>query len=194
MNIILLGPPGAGKGTQAKILEEKFGLKQLSTGDMLRSECEKKTELGQRVQAIMDAGNLVSDDIMVELIDKRLDEPDCKNGVIFDGFPRTIAQADALGQLLMKKNSPLTAVIRLQVDEKILIERVRKRAEESGDNVRADDNVETLKKRLHVFEEQTRPIVPYYEERNLLFRVNGMQDIDVVSAEIHSILEKAKAA
>lgn len=197
MNLILLGPPGAGKGTQAKKLEEKFGLCQLSTGDMLRAEMSAGSELGNKVKAIVDSGALVTDDIMIEMIANRIEQADCKNGVIFDGFPRTVAQAEALDTMLSDKGRPLTAVIELKVDESILIGRLHTRIEQSkaaGKEVRADDNEETLRKRLGVFHAQTAPIIPYYRNKNMLQSVDGMLPMDEVESAIDDILKRSKAA
>lgn len=195
MNMILLGPPGAGKGTQAKRLEEKFGLKQLSTGDMLRAEMAAGTDLGKKVKAIVDSGALVTDDIMIQMISARIDQPDCKNGVIFDGFPRTVAQAEALDAMLAEKGRPLSAVVELKVDEEVLVSRLNTRIAETkarGEAVRADDNEETLRKRLQVFREQTAPIIPYYTGRGMLQSVDGMAGIDDVARAIEGILERAR--
>lgn len=195
MNMILLGPPGAGKGTQAKRLEEKFGLKQLSTGDMLRAEMAAGTDLGKKVKAIVDSGALVTDDIMIQMISARIDQPDCKNGVIFDGFPRTVAQAEALDAMLAAKGRPLSAVVELKVDEEALVSRLNTRIAETrarGEAVRADDNEETLRKRLQVFREQTAPIIPYYAGRGMLQSVDGMAGIDDVARAIESILERTR--
>lgn len=194
MNIILLGPPGAGKGTQAKILEDSRGMKQLSTGDMLRAEISGGTPLGLKVKAIMDSGALVSDDIVIEMISNRIDQPDCKAGFILDGFPRTVAQAEALDKMLAGKGRDLDAVIELAVDEGILLSRIQKRAAESAGNVRADDNEEALKKRLGVYRAQTAPIIPYYDGKGMLRRVDGMAEIGEVTRQIGEILATAKAA
>src|SRR5688500_2700350 len=168
INLILLGPPGAGKGTQAKRLEEKLGLKQLSTGDMVRAEIASGSPLGQKMKSIYDAGNLISDDIIVAMIAGRMAQPDCRNGVMFDGFPRTVAQAEALDNMLAANGHPLTAVIELKVDEGALIERLKTRIAETiarGETVRADDNEDALKNRLKVFRDQTAPIIPYYMQK-----------------------------
>jgi adenylate kinase len=194
MNIILLGPPGAGKGTQAKRLEETRGMKQLSTGDMLRAEIAAQSPLGQKVKAIMDAGQLVSDDIVIEMISNRIDQPDCKNGFILDGFPRTVAQAEALDAMLAQKGRHLDSVIELAVDEGILLSRIQKRAAENASNVRSDDNEEALKKRLGVYRDQTAPILPYYKSKGILRQVDGMADIESVTGEIEKILNEAKAS
>ncbi len=188
MNIILLGPPGAGKGTQAKFLEDTRGMKQLSTGDMLRAEITAQSPLGLKVKEIMDNGGLVSDDIMIEMISNRIDQPDCSKGFILDGFPRTVPQAKALDKMLFVKNRALNAVIQLTVDEGILLSRIEKRAAESGANARADDNADALKKRLEVYREQTAPILPYYESQAVLRQVDGMAPIEDVSRQIKEIL------
>lgn len=197
INLILLGPPGAGKGTQAKRLEDKYGLKQLSTGDMLRAEIAAGSELGLKAKSIMDAGSLVSDEIVIAMIAGRMEQADCKNGVIFDGFPRTVAQAVALDQMLGDKGRPLSAVIELKVDEEALVRRLNNRIAETkarGEPVRGDDNEETLRKRLQVFREQTAPIIPYYKDQGMLQSVDGMAAIEVVEAELAKILQSAKAA
>lgn len=188
MNLILLGPPGAGKGTQARLLEEKHGLKQLSTGDMLRAAVASGSDLGRKVQAILDAGNLVSDDIMVRMISDRIDQPDCRNGFILDGFPRTVAQAEALDHMLEEKGLALDAVIEIRVDEEALFGRIETRAKDNG-GLRADDNADVLRKRLQVYRDQTAPILPYYRDRGVLQDVDGMASIDGVSAQIEAILK-----
>ena len=192
MNIILLGPPGAGKGTQAKQLEDTRGMKQLSTGDMLRAEITGQTPLGLKVKEIMDNGGLVSDDIMIEMISNRIDQPDCAKGFILDGFPRTVPQAKALDKMLFVKGRALNAVIQLTVDEGILLSRIQKRAAESGANARADDNEDALKKRLAVYREQTAPILPYYEDQEVLRQVDGMAPIEEVSRQIAEILRPSR--
>lgn len=192
LNIVLIGPPGAGKGTQAKILEEKFGLKQLSTGDMLRAEIAGETELGKKAKEIMDRGDLIPDEIVIGMISSRMDGRDCKNGVIFDGFPRTPTQAQALDFLLNQRGAPIKAAIRLTVDEEELVNRLNSRIEQTraaGGEVRGDDNEDTFRKRLGVYHEQTAPIIPYYTELGLLKEVDGMQDIDKVSADIAAVLQ-----
>lgn len=192
MYLILIGPPGAGKGTQAKILEQEYGLKQLSTGDMLRAQIAAGTDLGKKAKAIMDAGNLVSDDIMIGMIADVLDSPECAKGVIFDGFPRTVDQAKALDAMLAEKGKPLKAVIQMVVDEDELVKRLETRIQQTidaGKEVRGDDNVETFKKRLGVYKDQTAPILPYYEGTGLLQKVDGMQPIDFVTTEIKAIVK-----
>lgn len=194
MNIILMGPPGAGKGTQAKILEDTRGLKQLSTGDMLRAEIAGETPLGLKVKAIMDSGSLVSDEIVIEMISNRIEQPDCEKGFILDGFPRTVAQAEALDKMLHAKGKDLNAIIQLVVDEAALLARIEQRAKETG-GARADDNAETLKKRLDAYKAQTAPIIPYYEAAGRLKKVDGMAAVNIVTEQIADILDKtAKAA
>lgn len=197
MYLILIGPPGAGKGTQAKILEAQYGLKQLSTGDMLREECAAGSEIGCKAKALMDAGALVPDEIIVDMIAARLERPDCANGVIFDGFPRTVDQAQALDAMLSQKGKPLDGVIVFDVDEEALVGRLNTRiaqAKEAGQPVRADDNEETLRRRLGVYRDQTAPIIPYYEAEGILTRVDGMAPIEAVTAQIKTALEKNAAA
>lgn len=197
MNLILIGPPGAGKGTQAKILEQKYGLKQLSTGDMLRAEIAAGTDLGLKAKEIIARGDLVSDDIMVDMIEKRIAQPDCARGVIFDGFPRTVDQAQALDAMLADAGRPLAAVVQMTVDEEELVNRLNSRIAQAiaaGQEVRPDDNEETLRKRLGIYRDQTAPILPYYEAEGLLRKVDGMQDIEAVTAQIEGALGKLKAA
>lgn len=191
MNIILLGPPGAGKGTQAKKLEEKYGLKQLSTGDMLRAEIAAGSELGLKAKSIMDSGHLISDDIIIGMIENRIEQDDCAKGVIFDGFPRTVPQAEALDKMLAAKGHSLKSVIHLVVDEEALVGRLNNRIAEmkaAGQEIRGDDNEDTLRERLKVFRDQTAPIIPYYKGKNMLAEVDGMGSIDGVEAQIDAIL------
>lgn len=189
MNIILLGPPGAGKGTQAKVLVDKYGVVQLSTGDMLRAAVASGSELGKEAKAVMDAGKLMPDNIMVEIISARIAEPDCANGFILDGFPRTTAQADALDKMLEEKGLPLDQVIEIAVNDAVLIDRINSRVAETPEAERRDDdNAETLKRRLDVYHEQTAPILPYYDSRGMLKKVDGMQSIDEVSKQIEAII------
>jgi adenylate kinase len=187
MNIILFGAPGAGKGTQAKLLVESRGLVQLSTGDMLRTAIEAGTELGRQAKDIMDRGDLVSDDIILGMIAERMDSPECANGVILDGFPRTVAQADGLGAMFEARGLTLNHVIEVQVDEAALFARIETRAAETGGS-RADDNAETLRKRLAVYHENTAPLLPYYDGKGLLRTVDGMASIDEVGQAIDAIL------
>lgn len=189
MNFILLGPPGAGKGTQAKVLVDNHGVVQLSTGDMLRAAVASGSELGAQAKAVMDAGKLMPDDIMIEIISARIAEPDCASGFILDGFPRTTAQADALDKMLEEKGLPLDHVIEISVNEAVLIDRINARVAETPEAERRDDdNAETLKHRLDVYHEQTAPILPYYESRGMLKKVDGMQSIDEVSKQIEAII------
>ena len=190
MNIILLGPPGCGKGTQAQRLEDRFGAVQLSTGDMLRAAVKAGTDLGKQAEAIMNDGKLVPDDLIVSMIAERISEPDCAKGFILDGFPRTVAQAEALDAMLAENGLTLDHVIELEVDEDALFARIENRAKESGGAVRADDNPETLKKRLAVYREQTAPILPYYRASGRLNAVDGMQDIEAVTGQLVAILEE----
>ena len=187
MNIILFGAPGAGKGTQAKRLVEARGLVQLSTGDMLRAAIDAGTELGLRAKEIMDRGDLVSDEIILGMIAERMDSPDCANGVILDGFPRTVAQAKGLDAMLEERGLALKHVIEISVDEGALFARIENRAAETGSS-RADDNAETLRKRLAVYHENTAPLLPYYDGKGLLKTVDGMVSIDEVGQAIDGIL------
>jgi len=190
MNIILLGPPGAGKGTQAQILVEKRGMVQLSTGDMLRAARTSGTEMGQKVAAIMDAGELVTDEIVIGLIEEQLQTAE-GNGFIFDGFPRTLPQADALGELLKANGQGLNAVIEMQVNDDVLVDRIVGRAEEArkaGQEARADDNEESLKIRLMEYYKKTSPLIGYYYHAGDLKSVDGLGTIDAVSAEIDALL------
>ncbi|MGB1441750.1 MAG: adenylate kinase, partial [Candidatus Puniceispirillaceae bacterium] len=188
MNVILFGPPGAGKGTQAQMLVSEFGMVQLSTGDMLRAAIAAESELGLKAKSIMDAGQLVSDDIMIGMISERMDAPDCANGVILDGFPRTVAQAEALDQMFADKNIALDSVIEIAVDEAALFARIENRAAETGGS-RSDDNAEVLAERLKVYHANTAPILPYYKDKNKLVTIDGMQSIDKVSEDIRSVMQ-----
>jgi adenylate kinase len=187
MILILLGPPGVGKGTQATRLTDTRGLVQLSTGDMLREAIAQGTELGRKAKIIMDEGKLVADDIILGMIGERLSSPECANGVILDGFPRTIEQAKGLDSMLAEMGLHVDHVIEMQVDEDILADRIMKRAQES-DQVRDDDNVEVLKKRLKVYHENTAPIIPYYKDEGKVSVVDGMQPIEGVAAAIDKVL------
>ena len=192
-NIILLGPPAAGKGTQAKRLVDARGMVQLSTGDMLRDAKTSGTDMGKRVAAVMDRGELVTDEIVIGLIEEKL-EQGAKGGFIFDGFPRTLKQADALADLLAKKGLPLDAVIELVVDDTALVGRVANRAEETkaqGLPVRPDDTPEVLEQRLRAYYKNTAPLVGYYWAKKNLIQIDGMADMDSVSAMIAKILDKA---
>ncbi len=191
MNLILFGPPGAGKGTQAKIIEDEWGLVQLSTGDMLRAAVAAGTDLGRRCKAIMDRGDLVTDEIVVGIIAERLDAPDCASGVVFDGFPRTIKQAEALDKLLAERSSPIDAVIELKVADEALADRIARRSLETG-GTRADDTPETLRNRLEVYRQNTAPLLSFYAEQGKLRAVDGMAPIADVAVEIRRVLERLK--
>jgi adenylate kinase len=214
MNLILLGPPGAGKGTQAKRLEEKYGLVQLATGDMLRAAVASGSELGRKVKGIMEAGHLVPDDILIEMIEARIAQPDCRTGFILDGFPRTVPQAEALDTMLAARGQKLDHVILMEVDEAALIDRLggrfscgdcgasyhernhRPRVDGVCDGCgstnlvhRADDRPEAVGTRLAAYRNQTAPILPYYRARGVLRSVDGMVEIDEVTRQIERILE-----
>ena len=187
MRLILLGPPGAGKGTQAKILVEELGIPQLSTGDILRSAIAQKTPMGLAAKEIMDRGDLVSDEIVNGIVSERLDAEDARKGFILDGFPRTIPQAEALDQILAQKGIKLDAVVWMYVDRDVLVDRILNRAKESG-AARGDDNAEIIKKRLEVYREQTEPLVFHYQDKGLLKVVSGMDPIGHVTSRIRHVL------
>ena len=187
MNIILFGPPGAGKGTQAELLVQSRGMVQLSTGDMLRAAIAAGTELGLQAKEIMDAGKLVSDDIMIGMIAERMEADDCKNGVILDGFPRTVAQAQALDAMFADKGISLDSVIEIRVDENALFARIEKRAAETG-GARSDVNAEVLAARLKVYHDNTAPVLPYYEDKGQLVTIDGMQPVEEVNKQIEACL------
>ena len=186
MNIVMFGPPAAGKGTQAKRLVEAAGLVQLSTGDMLRAARQSGSELGERVAGIMDRGDLVSDEIVIALIEEQLDARPDARGFIFDGFPRTVAQAEALDAALSARDTQIDAVIRLVTEDDKLVARVEKRAAEEG---RADDTAESYKVRLANYNEQTAPLLPYYEARGKLHEVDGMAAVEDVTDQIAAVLD-----
>lgn len=193
MRVILLGPPGAGKGTQAKVLVKRYGIPQLSTGDMLRAAVAAETPVGLKAKALMDAGELVPDAIVNAIVSDRVDEEDCANGFILDGYPRTLIQADALETMLAEKAQPLDAVIELVVDDKALISRIEKRAAEAaaaGQPVRKDDNAEVFDGRLREYYKKTAPLTGYYYAKGELKTVDGMASIDEVSAAIQAVLDK----
>jgi adenylate kinase len=214
MNLILLGPPGAGKGTQAKRLEDRHGLIQLSTGDMLRAVVASGAPLGQQAKEIMAAGKLMPDELMIEMIAERISQPDCSTGFILDGFPRTVPQAEALDRMLGEKGLKLDHVIEMKVDDAALVERItgrytcakcgrgyhdkfeKPKVDGVCDNCgsteftrRADDNAETVTTRLAAYHKQTAPILPYYKERGVLEAVDGMADIDIVTGQIEALLK-----
>ena len=191
MNIILFGPPGAGKGTQAKFIIDKYNLVQISTGDMLREAVKSGSELGNKVKVIMDKGELVSDDIIMSIISERVIEEDCKKGFILDGFPRTLNQAKELDKMLDHKSFKIDHVIEMLVDEDLLISRIEKRASEDK-IARNDDNHEVLKNRIMIYKRDTIPVLKYYKNLNRLRQANGMQSIKSVSNDIQGIIEKLK--
>jgi len=193
MRLILLGPPGAGKGTQAQILVERLKIPQLSTGDMLRAAVKAETEVGKRAKAVMDAGELVSDAIVNAIVAERIDQPDCANGFILDGYPRTLVQADAVETMLAERGLKLDAVIELLVDDRALVGRIVKRAEEAkaaGQPVRKDDNPEVFEERLREYYKKTAPLTGYYYAKGLLKHVDGMAPIPEVTQQIERILGK----
>jgi len=192
MNLILFGPPGAGKGTQAKFLQDERGLVQLSTGDMLRAAVAAGTELGRKSRAIMDRGDYVPDDVVIGIIAERLNQPDSAKGAIFDGFPRTIAQAEALDAMLKARGSRIDGVIELKVDDEILVKRVESRIRQNPGAVRADDNPETLRNRLSVYHKNTAPLLEFYKKQGKLSSVDGMAPIQSVADAIRLILALLK--
>ena len=191
MNIILLGAPGSGKGTQSVFINKNFGLVQLSTGEMIRENIEKKTKLGLQVQNIVDKGEFVSDDIILDIISVRILQEDCKKGFVLDGFPRNLNQATKFDDLLIKYNKKIDFVIELNVSFDDLYKRIENRAIESNE-ARADDKREILENRLKIYENQTRPLVPYYKNSNLHYEVNGMKKIKEISEDINNILDLKK--
>jgi adenylate kinase len=194
MRLILLGPPGAGKGTQAQQLAERHGLVQLSTGDMLRAAAAAGTPTGRKAKETMDRGELVPDDVVVAIVSDRIEQPDAKDGFILDGFPRTVPQAEALDRILAEKGLQLDAVIELKVDEGILASRVERRVAEMrgrGETIRSDDNLEALRRRLSAYRVQTEPLVAYYSQKGTLRSVDGMAPIPHVAAAIARVLNPA---
>jgi adenylate kinase len=194
MRLILLGPPGAGKGTQAQRLVEKHGIPQLSTGDMLRAAVQAGTEVGKRAKAVMDAGELVSDAIVNAIVAERIDQADCANGFILDGYPRTLVQADAVESMLSDRGLELDAVIELVVDDKVLVGRIVKRAEDAkaaGLAARKDDNPAVFEDRLKEYYKKTSPLIGYYYAKGKLRGVDGMADVDAVTDQIEAVLGTA---
>ena len=194
MRLIFLGPPGAGKGTQAARIVAKHGIPQLSTGDMLRAAVANGTPVGQKAKAVMDAGGLVSDEIVIGIVADRIEEADARKGFILDGFPRTLAQAEALDRMLDGKGLKLDAVLELRVDQTKLVDRIVRRAEEAraaGQPVRKDDDPEVFKTRLEAYNRDTAVVAPYYEKRGQLTAIDGMQPIDDVSQAIADALSVA---
>jgi adenylate kinase len=193
MRIVLLGPPGAGKGTQAQRIVERFGIPHLSTGDMLRAAVQAETGIGRKAKAIMAEGKLVPDHLVVAVVIERISQPDSKHGFVLDGFPRTIGQAVAFDDLLHTEAAELDRVIELRADEKILLDRITARVREAKDRgqaVRADDNAEALKIRLHAYNEQTAPLVHYYRSRGVLKTVDGLQAIDAVTHDLFQAIDR----
>jgi adenylate kinase len=219
MILVLLGPPGAGKGTQADFIQQSLGIPKLSTGDMLRAAVASGSSMGQQVKQVMEQGKLVSDDIMINLIRDRIHQPDCAKGFILDGFPRTLGQAEALTTMFAQEKRKLDAVLEIRVDEKALVERISGRfsckkcgagyhdtyqkpaktgvCDQCGSTEfmrRPDDNAETVSKRLHAYREQTAPLLPYYQAKGLLYSVDGMQSIEDVKEQVKQALQRASKA
>ena len=188
MNVILLGAPGSGKGTQSIILNKKFGFLQLSTGEMIRQNIEDKTELGLKVQTLVNLGEFVNDDIILGMISNRILMKDCKNGFVLDGFPRNVNQAKKFDKILKENNKKINIVIELKVIKKILFERIKNRAIEANE-AREDDKGEVLENRIKIYEEQTEPLIPYYKDLGLHYEVNGMKNIDEIALDIEKIIK-----
>ena len=188
MNVILLGAPGSGKGTQSIILNKKFGFLQLSTGEMIRQNIEDKTELGLMVQTLVNSGEFVNDDTILSMISNRILMKDCKNGFVLDGFPRNVNQAKKFDNILKENNKKINIVIELKVIKKILFERIQNRAIEANE-AREDDKGEVLENRIKIYEEQTEPLIPYYKDLGLHYEVNGMKNIDEIALDIEKIIK-----
>ena len=197
MRLILLGPPGAGKGTQAQHLVAKYGIVQLSTGDMLRAAVKAGTPLGRTVEGIMASGALCPDDVVVSIVEQRIGEPDARKGFILDGFPRTVPQAEALDRMLASHGIALEAVIELRVDEKVLIRRIESRIadmQQRGEALRPDDNPDVLHRRLAAYRQQTAPLIAYYRDHGILRSIDGMAPIEQVAGAIEQALDAALAS
>ncbi len=188
--VVLMGAPGAGKGTQAKLLQEAIGLPQVSTGDLFRANLKNQTELGQLAQTYMDKGELVPDHVTVAMVQDRLSQPDCAKGAILDGFPRTTAQAEALDQLLANIDGEISIVPYIKVDEEVLVQRLINRGKIEG---RADDNEQTIRTRMQVYQEETAPLLAYYRKRGLLVEINGEQSVEAVQQDLVQSIREAKA-
>tara|TARA_Y100001970_G_scaffold46500_1_gene58502 strand:+ start:1331 stop:1927 length:597 start_codon:yes stop_codon:yes gene_type:complete len=188
VNVILLGAPGSGKGTQSIILNKKFGFLQLSTGEMIRQNIEDKTELGLMVQSLVNSGEFVNDDTIISMISNRILMKDCKNGFVLDGFPRNVNQAKKFDKILKENNKKINIVIELKVIKKILFERIQNRATEANE-AREDDKGEVLENRIKIYEEQTEPLIPYYKDLGLHYEVNGMKNIDEIALDIEKIIK-----
>ena len=188
MNVILLGAPGSGKGTQSIILNKKFGFLQLSTGEMIRQNIEDKTALGLMVQTLVNSGEFVNDDTILSMISNRILMKDCKNGFVLDGFPRNVNQAKKFDKILKQNNKKINIVIELKVIKKILFERIQNRAIEANE-AREDDKGEVLENRIKIYEEQTEPLIPYYKDLGLHYEVNGMKNIDEIALDIEKIIK-----
>lgn len=196
MRLILLGPPGAGKGTQAERIVAGFGIPQLSTGDMLREAVELGTKTGVHAKEIMERGDLVPDDLVVSVVADRLDHPDAANGFILDGFPRTLAQAEALDKELYQRGLRLDAVLELRVDESVLIDRVKTRAQQTaarGEVVRSDDTPEVCERRLDIYRAQTAPVIDHYRFQGLLTSIDGLQPIEAVAEDLAAAIASVPA-
>lgn len=189
--VILIGPPGAGKGTQAKMLEQSLGLPQVSTGDLFRYNLKNETALGKLARTYMDKGELVPDEVTVAMVQDRLARPDAAGGAILDGFPRNQAQADALNQLLSQLGGRITVVPNIIVDREELIQRLLKRAQIEG---RTDDNEDAIRTRMRVYEEQTKPLLDYYQQRGLVVDVNGQQSVEAVQQDLQRVIDQASLA
>lgn len=188
--VVLMGAPGAGKGTQAKLLQEAIGLPQISTGDLFRANLKNQTELGQLAQTYMDKGELVPDHVTVAMVQERLSQPDCAQGAILDGFPRTTTQAEALDQLLADIDGEISIVPYIKVDEEVLVQRLINRGKIEG---RADDNEQTIRTRMQVYQEETAPLLAYYRNRGLLVEINGEQSVEAVQQDLVRSIREAKA-